>query len=361
MPHRCRLIDRRSFVKAAGSLFLAGLAPANAEALERADAVFASAFVDSRGGYGIALLSERGAILHRYSLPGRGHDVVLQPGSDRVVAFARRPGTFAAIVSPSRSDEPVIIRSPEGRHFYGHGVFSTDGRLLYAAENDFGAARGVVGVYDATDGFARIGEFASGGVGPHEIVLLRDGKSMLVANGGIETHPDYGRAKLNLAMMKPNLSLVDLETGEVLGSASLPPELHKLSIRHVAVSRNGEVWFACQDQDKWRDDAPLIGRISENFEITSLSLDFDHQRKLRGYVGSIAVNDEADSIVVTSPIGHTALEIGQRDARVKAVSDIRDVCGVAAWENRFVLSSGEGMFDGHRSPVGWDHHIARRA
>ena len=42
----------------------------------------------------------------------------------------------------------MTIPSIEGRHFFGHGVFSPDGKLLYATENDFEAARGVIGVYD---------------------------------------------------------------------------------------------------------------------------------------------------------------------------------------------------------------------
>ena len=47
--------------------------------------------------------------------------------------------------------------------------------------------------------FARVGEFPTHGVGPHELLLLGDGRTLAVANGGIETHPDFGRAKLNIA------------------------------------------------------------------------------------------------------------------------------------------------------------------
>ena len=42
-----------------------------------------------------------------------------------------------------------------------------------------------------------------------------------VANGGIETHPDYEREKLNLATMKPNIAWIDRRTGEVLGRREL--------------------------------------------------------------------------------------------------------------------------------------------
>ena len=45
-------------------------------------------------------------------------------------------------------------------------------------------------------GTSRIGELASFGVGPHEVVLMPDGATLVVANGGIRTHPDRDRAKL---------------------------------------------------------------------------------------------------------------------------------------------------------------------
>ncbi len=63
------LIDRRSFIKAAGVPFLASLAPRSLFALERTDAVFASAFRGRDGAYGVATLSEAGEIIDRVALP----------------------------------------------------------------------------------------------------------------------------------------------------------------------------------------------------------------------------------------------------------------------------------------------------
>ena len=44
---------------------------------------------------------------------------------------------------------------------------------------------------------------------PHEAILLADGKTLAVANGGIETHIETGREKLNLDFMQPSLALVE--------------------------------------------------------------------------------------------------------------------------------------------------------
>ena len=149
------------------------------------------------------------------------------------MVFARQPGTFAVVFDHSGRDAPLTIASITGRHFFGHGVFSPDGALLYATENDFDNAAGVVGVYDARAKFNRIGEFPTYGMGPHELLLLGDGRTIAIANGGIETHPDYGRAELNIATMKPSYVLVDRVTGDLIEKHELPAALHQLSIRHM--------------------------------------------------------------------------------------------------------------------------------
>ena len=69
-----------------------------------------------------------------------------------------------------------------------HGVFSADGRLLYSTENDYDGARGMIGVRDVTGGYKQIGEFPAHGMEPHDIALLSDDRTIVIANGGIRTH-----------------------------------------------------------------------------------------------------------------------------------------------------------------------------
>jgi hypothetical protein len=160
------LFDRRDFLRAAGAGFLTVLSPSAFSAALSTDAVFATAFQKRDGSYGAAILSEQGKLLHSVDLPERGHDITFDPASKRSVVFARQPGTFAVVFDHAGKSEPLTITSVEGRHFYGHGVFSPDGALLYATENDFDNAAGMVGIYDARDHFRRIGEFSTHGVGP---------------------------------------------------------------------------------------------------------------------------------------------------------------------------------------------------
>ena len=84
-------------------------------------------------------------------------------------------------------------------------------------------ARGVIGVRDATAGYRQIGEFSAHGLEPHDIALLADGRTMVIANGGIQTHPDSGDDELNIPDMQPSLVYVDVETGELLEEQRLAP------------------------------------------------------------------------------------------------------------------------------------------
>ncbi|WP_374729235.1 DUF1513 domain-containing protein [Roseitalea porphyridii] len=54
-----------------------------------------------------------------------------------------------------------------------------------------------------TGGSARIGEFDTLGTGPHDMALMPDVRMLVIANGGIETRPDYPRAKRNVPTMAP--------------------------------------------------------------------------------------------------------------------------------------------------------------
>ncbi|WP_169054375.1 DUF1513 domain-containing protein [Nitratireductor sp. XY-223] len=362
-----QLLDRRAFLATSGAAFVASLAPARAEALERAGAVFASAYADGRGGFGAALLTERGDLLATVPLPSRGHDIACHKASGRAFAFARRPGTIAVAFDRDGRTAPQSIVAPSGRHFYGHGVYSPDGKLLYASENNFDGAAGVVGVYDVEAGYSRIGEFSSGGVGPHDMLLLGDGRTLAIANGGIETHPDFGRAKLNLATMAPSLCFVDRIDGSLIERQALPAELHRLSIRHLARDGRNGVYFACQFEGSPTERPPLCGRAVPGQDIRLFEMEPQISAKLKNYVGSIAANRQAGTVAISSPRGNCMMVLDGRTGRVIGQRHMHNVCGVAEMADGYIASTGDGVLfstsggnvDG--GMLHWDNHMLRVA
>lgn len=362
---RTPLIDRRDFLRAAGATFLTALSPVAHASTLAADAVFATAYQKREGGFGAAILSEAGDILHAIDLPDRGHDITFDPVSRRSVVFARQPGTFAVVFDHSGAETPLTIPSIPGRHFFGHGVFSPDGALLYATENDFDNAAGVIGVYSAREKFRRLGEFPTHGVGPHELLLLGDGRTLAIANGGIETHPDFGRAKLNIPTMKPSLVFVDSISGDLLEQHELPPRLHQLSIRHMDIDASGTVWFGCQHEGPASEQPLLVGRAERGKDLRLLDMPADILSGLRNYIGSVAANIAAGTVAVSSPQGNCIAVIDATSGAIVSARDLIEVCGLAPDRDGFLATTGTGQVV---TPAGalskaenyvWDNHLLR--
>jgi hypothetical protein len=159
-------LDRRTLlINLAGSAAMLALPEAVAAAFQ--PECFAASRKDDRGNFSAARFTLNGDV-QAIELPGRGHDIALRPDGGEWVAFARRPGCFGVAISLG-SRPPVWFASKPDRHFFGHGVFSSDGKLLYATEFDYANAQGVIGVRDATDGYHQIGEFPAHGMEPHDV------------------------------------------------------------------------------------------------------------------------------------------------------------------------------------------------
>src|SRR5262245_13946538 len=215
------VIDRRQILQGLAAVIAAGLMPGPARA--KGPALYISCRMDAEGKASAAMFSSDGEELFSTILPSRGHDTAARPASSEAVVFSRRPGNWFIVVDAARGRLVSTVLSAKDRHFYGHGVFTPDGRLLYATENDTVSGNGVLGIYDASNGYRRIGEIFSRGIGPHDIAFLPDGRTLVVANGGLRTLPGTGREVLNKDDMKPNLVLIDRAHDEALATFELDP------------------------------------------------------------------------------------------------------------------------------------------
>lgn len=353
------MTSRRGFL---AGLIATGVAPVPGWADAGAPAYLAAA-ARADGSFALCGIAPDLSVVFQLPLPDRGHAAAAHPHRPEAVAFARRPGTFAVVLDCVNGAAQATLHAPAGRHFYGHGAFSRNGDWLYTTENDFEAGRGCIGVWDTRNGYVRAGECDSGGIGPHDIKRLPGRETLVVANGGIDTHPDSGRSKLNIATMAPNLSYID--AGAVTSSHSLPSTLHKNSIRHLAVSAGGRVAFGMQ----WQGDGdapPLVGVHDGEGDLQLLEAPDADRRALQGYIGSIALGP--GSVVVTSPRGGVVQVYHTDTLRLKQSHDIADACGVAGAAAGVVVTSGSGALcriaprigQARTSPgLRWDNHLIR--
>lgn len=352
---------RRTFLS---GLVATGLAPQAGWADVGAPA-FLSAGMHPDGRYALFGLRANATIAFQLPLPDRGHAAAAHPSRAEAVAFARRPGRFAVVIDCAGGVETARLNAPAGRHFYGHGAFSADGSWLFTTENDYENAQGIIGVWDAQRGYTRAGELASGGVGPHDIKRLSDEDTFVVANGGIETHPETGRAKLNIPTMRPNLTYLTADGG-LIDQVGLDPKLHKNSIRHLAVAEDGRVAFAMQWQGDISETVPIIGLHRRSTPARLIQGSDEETRRMQGYGGSIAISSLSNQIAVTSPRGGVCQVFDlSTGALVQRINE-PDICGVAARGNGFFVSAGTGRLTrlepdaadpGKHHSIMWDNHL----
>ncbi len=351
--------DRRRFL---GGLLAAGVIPTPTWADAGTPAYLAAAAtVDGR--YVLCGISDALEVTFQIPLPARGHAAAAHPKRPAAVAFARRPGRFAIVINCMTGQIRTRLHAPEGRHFYGHGAFSQGGDWLFTTENDYGAGRGCIGVWDVAKGYRRTAEFDSGGIGPHDIKRLPGSETLVIANGGIETHPDTGRTKLNIPTMRSSLTYID--AGEIVESADLPAGMQKNSIRHLAVNDRGRVAFGMQ----WQGDGPvaaLVGQHRRGAALQMMRTPDAETRRMNGYVGSIAYAADGKTIAVTSPRGAMVQVYDADQGGLTERISLEDVCGIANRAHGFAVTSGTGgigrvtggRINVRQSPDHiWDNHL----
>lgn len=258
-------------------------------------------------------------------------------------------------------DEPALACSPLLRGFQK--------TFAYTTENDYDAALGMIGVWDARKGYRRIGEFSSGGVGPHDILRLPSSDTLVVANGGIETHPDSGRAKLNVPTMRPNLSYVGHD-GALIGQFVLDEAFHLNSIRHLDVSTAGLVAFATQWQGDPSDAPALLGLHQLGHAATWVLADPAQHVALEGYAGSVSFSGDQTCVGITSPRGGLIQVFSVADGTSNWTSTSPDASGLSRHAaSGFCFTNGTGAF-GHVDAEGvlagvqihdraFDNHLVR--
>ena len=346
------VLSGKAHAGAAGTIYLNAYATAGAEP-----------------SFGVAALDGTGKLLFTTATPGRAHGIVPRPGIAEAAVFARRPGRWFQTLSLADGTPGPVVRAPDDRRFTGHGDYSADGRILYVAEDDVPREEGAIGIYDATDGYHRIGAIPTHGLGPHELILMHDGTTLAVANGGVITHPDTGRAKLNLDSMDSSLTYVEAATGTLLDKVHLPEEHANLGIRHIALLEDGGIAFGVQDERPIGMLQPLTGAHRPGGAIRLFDTPEDVLSRMQGYIGSVA--SDGTTVAASSPMGGV---IGLWDAGSGAwlgSTALADGCGLAPNGDGYLATSGLGVIETvsktaaagpeRRAPAfRWDNHLTRR-
>lgn len=330
---------RQCLALLASSMLLPVTASGNTSVL-----MFASATQDKEKNHWLTLVDDQGTLLLQHALPNRAHHVAAHPDQSWLMAVARRPDRFIDIVDYQQKVLIKRIEPDTDRHFFGHAVFSANGDWLVCTENQISTGEGRVVIRDCRNNFAVLADYPSYGIGPHELLWAPDNRTLVIANGGILTHPDKGRKKLNLTTMQPNLSYIDSQNGKLLAQVQLPDEMHQLSIRHIDVNQQGLVAIAMQYQGAAEDVVPLVGLHQQGqTKIQLLTQPEAVRQKMKQYCGSVRFDSSGQYVAVSSPRGDL-INVWQANGQFKNSLRVADGCGVAATHQagNFLISSGRG-------------------
>lgn len=335
----------------------------------RREGTLLSAFEDAAGDQYVGGLSLATASVFGAKVPMRAHGCAVHPTDpNRVLFFARRPGTQAFELDLASNRVSLAFETRAGQHLSGHGVFSPQGDLLFTPEHDYERIRGVVSVRD-TRTYEVIAEIDTRGIDPHEIVWLAERRQLLVANGGILTHPRSYRRKLNIETMDPSLCVLDAANGECLEQWRLRE--HLLSIRHLSIASDGVAAIGLQYEGP-REQAPSVVAVYRPGEgIFQLECPFDALRRLNGYVASVCVSEANDLIAASCPYGEGVACWSKRSGEFRGIVSAREAYGLSRGGDGSIYASrrdgtafeiGKTRLRSHflkiesTKPIRWDDH-----
>lgn len=271
---------RRALLKAALAGVTAPLLPFGRAFGGQSKPALLGCAIKGRDHFLAVVADDSGLPMFTQPLPARGHGTASNQHGHAVV-FGRRPGTFFLAFDYRDGRLIKLAQASDDRHFYGHGVYSHDGSLLFATEGEKGTSRGIIGVYDVESGYRKVDELTGFGIGPHEVIMMPDGV-LAVGVGGVHTN---GRKPLNLNTMKPSLCYLS-QQGKVLDTLILPDK--KLSIRHLA--HDGADTVLCGQQYRGEPDEypALIAMHKRGEEMQLLKAEPEEWARFNHYIASIA-------------------------------------------------------------------------
>lgn len=351
-------INRRQFMLGASQAALAAwLLPACT--FKKTEQWLVSTCNDQQGQNMAAAINSQGQIVNTVNLPARGHDSLALPHKPgHALVFARRPDRFAVEIDFITGKIINNIQSQVDSHFYGHGVFSKDGQFLYTTENLYDKKRGLIVVRDAQS-YQVLDRFDSGGIGPHELALMPDGQTLVVANGGIETHPSQPRKKLNIENMYPNLAYLDPNTGKVISSYA--PADNQLSLRHLTVRPDGAVFVGAQYQGQKATIQPLVYSHHGEDHLQAFSASYTQLYEMQQYTASLLVKDNL--LCVSCPRGSHLSFWDTTTRQFIGQQMFKDVSGLAYSNGKMLASSGKGLLKklDHTHPITGPSNISTLA
>lgn len=257
------------------------------------------------------------------------HGFAQDPTRLERTALFEKKGAGGAIVDVDTLAFTSAIAASPGCTFYGHGAFSVDGARIFVVEAEIGSERGRVSVRDGAT-LDVIGDLPTHGTAPHDCVLVDEGRTLVITNGG---------GRLGSADT-PSVTFVDLATGalkERLGITSAD-----INAGHLAIGADGALVVSSAPRSGLPETTSPGGvslRANATERLATMRKPADVVRRMLGESLSVALHPRGVA-AVTNPVGGLLTYWSLADKRLLKSVDVAKPRGVVVSRDgaRFIVA-----------------------
>lgn len=211
------------------------------------------------------------------------------------------------------------LETTADREFYGHGAFTPDGKTLFVVETVVGdgSFSGVITVRDG-DSYTIQGEFPSFGTAPHDVLLVDDGRTLVITNGGGAAGTDD----------LPCVTYVDVKSRSL--KTRLTFNTTRINAGHLAMTSRGELVVVSAPREGITGDNPTGGITfyAPGGEMRTAEDPIVKRMKLETL--SVAIHEPTMIVAATNPAGNLVTFWDFKDARlVKSMDQFQAPRGIS--------------------------------
>ena len=253
---------------------------------------------------------------NRVILDFLAHGFSVFPKQKTLAVLLEKRGPGGALVDLKECALLKTIDPLSGHHFYGHGSFSQNGDVLFAVETNLQTNDGVISVRDPNS-FQCLEQFPTYGMAPHDCVMIDQGKTLVITNGGGDIH----------SSSLPCVTFVDVATRRLLEKYEVDEPA--INTGHIALRNNRDFVVVSAPRDGLAEGS--LGGVS--LRIGGKPLKYQREpkapvSKMFGESLSVCIDEKTDLALATHPFGHFITFWDMRAGSLLAALDLPNPRGV---------------------------------
>ena len=259
-----------------------------------------------------------------------GHGLAFHPQNPHVIAVFEKKGPGACEVDLKQGHVTRAISTPNERHFYGHGAYSTKGDKLYSTETVLSTGEGQIVIRDSKtmeiEGF-----FPSYGTNPHDCQLIENNTVIAITNGG--GTEGNGPA--------PSVTYVEIATRKLLKKYEMTDP--RFNTGHLAVSKAMDLAVTSAPRlGRPNSDLGAISLLSNEGKLTPLQDPSEVVNGLKAETLSLCIDEQRGIVAATSPAGNMVTFWKVSTGKLVSVLEIKNPRGITltAEGDFYAISNG---------------------